>query len=244
MDKQLSPIMILYRLRNMMAESQMLLVEDLKYQYDALTVLNGVSFSLSPGQMGLLVGQNGVGKSTLLRCVAGWTQVNGGTISINGTSCQKQDRDYRKQVIFVPDTPDFYDELTAWEHLQFFAQIHRIPTWKEHSLQLLQDFQLLDHKDALPFTFSRGMRYKLALCLALLVKPLLLLLDEPFGPLDALASQTLWQTLINHTKSGKLILFSSHTIPSGGNPDLVLHLRLGQIETIEPGADIDLSKLL
>jgi len=222
----------------------MLFVDNLEYRYGTLTVLSDLSFSLSPGQVSLLVGQNGSGKSTLLRCIAGWTHVTQGTITVNGVSCREQDRAYRKQVIFVPDTPDFYDELTAWEHLQFIAQLHRIIAWKTDGTRLLQHFQLLDHKDALPFTFSRGMRYKLALCLALLVNPPLLLLDEPFGPLDALARRTLWQVLKRHAQDGGLVLCSSHTISPDEHPDSVLHLRQGRVEPVGAGDTIDLPQLL
>ncbi|MBN1564508.1 MAG: heme ABC exporter ATP-binding protein CcmA [Anaerolineae bacterium] len=219
-------------------------VTNLVYHYGTLTVLDDLSFHLASGHMGLLVGQNGAGKTTLLRCLAGWTQVSKGHIVINGIACREQERAYRKQVIFVPDTPNFYDELTAWEHLQFVAQLHRLTAWQTRGTNLLQHFQLLTHKDTLPFTFSRGMRYKLALCLALLVQPPLLLLDEPFGPLDALAQQTLWQTLKQHTRQGGTVLFSSHMIPATESPDVVLHLRQGQIKTIEPRATTDLAQLL
>jgi len=222
----------------------MLHIENLTYQYGTLTVLKDLSLRLSAGQVALLFGENGAGKSTLLRCVAGWTQIRAGTIAVQGVSLNEQDRAYRQQVALVPDTPDFYDELTAWEHLQLNAQLHRIPAWQDRAAHLLERFRLIEQKDALPFTFSRGMRYKLALCLALLIRPPLLLLDEPFAALDALARQTLWQALAEHAERGGAVLFSSHSAPPGAQPDVLLHLRDGQIEPVEASGDVDLTALL
>jgi ABC-2 type transport system ATP-binding protein len=222
----------------------MLLVGNLHYQYGAQTVLNDASFRLPPNQVGLLVGKNGAGKSTLLRCIAGWTLIRAGEVTVNGESIHGQNEAFYRQVVFVPDTPDFYDELTAWEHLQFIAKLNRIPDWEIRGKQLLHQLDLSEHVDAFPFTFSRGMRYKLALSMALLVRPPLLLLDEPFGPLDAVASQMLWQLLRHHAEHFGSVLLSGHTVAANRNPDIVFHLRGGQIETIQQPADIDLMNLL
>lgn len=221
----------------------MLHVENLTYQYGTLTVLSGLSLRLAAGQVGLLFGENGSGKSTLLRCVAAWTQAREGSMSANEVP-HTQDRDYRQQLMFVPDVPDFYDELTAWEHAHLIGQLHRVPAWQERAASLLERFRLMGHRDTLPFTFSRGMRLKLAICLALLVRPPLLLLDEPFAALDALAGQTLWQTLQEHAAQGGAVLFSSHSVPADVRPDVLFHLRDGKAEAIEPSGSVDLARLL
>ncbi|MCB9451199.1 MAG: ABC transporter ATP-binding protein [Anaerolineaceae bacterium] len=222
----------------------MLLVDHLTYQYSTQVVLKDVSLQLSQHQIGLLVGQNGAGKSTLLRCLAGWTRVDNGTVTVNGISCRNQDRVFRQQVIFVPDTPDFYDELTGWEHLQYIAQLHHVPQWQANTENLLRQFHLWEQREAFPFTYSRGMRYKLALCMAFLVNPPLLLLDEPFGPLDALAARTLWEQLRRRADDHSGILLSSHTIPEHGRPDVLFHLHNGQVETLQQTDSVNLMSLL
>jgi ABC-2 type transport system ATP-binding protein len=209
-------------------------VESLTYQYGANLVLSDLSFELPEGAIAALIGRNGAGKSTLLRCLAGWTVAEQGTITIAGLDMRRSERDVRRHIVFVPDTPDFYDELTAWEHLQFVAQLHRIESWQERSLELLEEFQLDDQRTAFPFTFSRGMRYKLALCMALLVRPALLLLDEPFGPLDAFSAQYLWRHLLAYRTEQRSVLFSSHVMPEDGSPDLFLLLRDHQISPVDP----------
>lgn len=219
-------------------------VENLSYQYGAYQVLADLSFELDEGVIAALIGRNGAGKSTLLRCLAGWTVAEDGEITVAGFNLRRSERDVRRQIIFVPDTPDFYDELTAWEHLQFVAQLHRVESWQERSLELLEEFQLDDHRTAFPFTFSRGMRYKLALCMALLIRPSLLLLDEPFGPLDALSAQHLWHHLLGYRSEQRSVLFSSHVMPDDGSPDLFLLLRDHQITPVDPAQVTGILQLL
>ncbi len=203
----------------------MLTVNDLGYQYGANPVLENVSFQIPEASLAALVGRNGSGKSTLLRCLAGWMVPTRGTIEVNGKSPFRGEKQYREQVIFVPDTPDFYDELTAWDHLQLVSQLYRIENWQERSRELLKQFQLYESRLAFPFTFSRGMRYKLALCMAFVVAPPLLLLDEPFGPLDSLISRHLWHMLRDYCADGKTVLFSSHVLSDAGHPDIFVVLR-------------------
>lgn len=222
----------------------MLTATNLTYQYGPHLVLSNLTLHLEPQKLAILVGRNGAGKSTLLRCLAGWVQAHDGTIEINGVSLQRNERQFRQQVILVPDTPDFYDELTAWEHLQLTAQLHRVADWQTRAADLLQRFHLSEHSTAFPFTFSRGMRYKLALCLALLVRPPLLLLDEPFGPLDATSVRELWEMLQSYRVTGGSVLFSSHALPTGEQPDQILWMQDQQLTPLDPATVASLADLL
>lgn len=222
----------------------MLIVENLEYRYGSYQVLWNLSCQLKAHQVGMLIGQNGAGKSTFLRCIAGWSVPYEGVITVNNVSLSRDERHFRRQVILVPDTPDFYDELTAWEHLQLIGQLHQIPNWTAEGEKLLNSFDLFEHRHAFPFTFSRGMRYKLALCLAFLAQPPLLVLDEPFGPLDATAVEKLWRLLKEFAEAGGTVLFSSHTIGVHQLPDIILHLHQGQINMVQPSTTIDLAELL
>jgi ABC-2 type transport system ATP-binding protein len=207
----------------------LLSVEGVSYQYGSLRALNDVNFEVDAGVLVAFVGRNGAGKSTLLRCIAGWTRPTDGEVRIMGQSIKENERLIRRYVVLVPDTPPFYDELTAWEHLQFNAQAHRLDNWEERAEHLLDRYGLLSNRDAFPFTFSRGMRYKLALCMGLLIEPKILLLDEPLGPLDPVSADDLWDELNKHRDEGMTILLSSHQLPQEAHPDHYFIMENGEI---------------
>lgn len=213
------------------AQDALVQVNEVNFRYGGVPALHDVTFNLERGQVVALIGRNGAGKSTLLRCLAGWSQVDGGDIIIDEVRISTGERAARAKVIFVPDTPPFYAELTAWEHLQFFSQLHNLKNWAFRAQDLLDDFGLLDERDSPPNTFSRGMRYKLAMCAAFLINPPLLLLDEPFGPLDPNASALLWDRLQAHARDGMTVLLSSHALPDDEQPDSYLVVDGGRVIT-------------
>lgn len=207
----------------------LLAVDGVGYQYGSLRALHDVNFEVEEGVLVALVGRNGAGKSTLLRCIAGWTQATDGDVRILGQSIKQNERLVRQHVVLIPDTPPFYDELTAWEHLQFNAQAHRLKDWEARGEFLLERYGLLSNRDAFPFAFSRGMRYKLALCMGLLIEPKILLLDEPLGPLDPVSADDLWEELNGHRNEGMTILLSSHQLPQEAHPDHYFIMEQGEV---------------
>ncbi|MBI5668641.1 MAG: ABC transporter ATP-binding protein [Chloroflexi bacterium] len=211
------------------SDAPLLAVNGVTYRYGSLNALTNATFTAEAGQLIALVGRNGAGKSTLLKCIAGWTQPSDGEIQIHGYPVAKNERYVREHLILVPDTPPFYDELTAWEHLQFVAQAHGWHGWEDDAEDLLSRYGLASNKNAFPFTYSRGMRYKLALCMGLLVEPEILLLDEPLGPLDPVSADELWIQLNRHRNEGMTILLSSHQLPQEAHPDRYLIMEQGEI---------------
>ena len=213
------------------AEQNAALLEaaNVSYAYGSFWAVSRVSLRVQAGELVALIGRNGAGKSTLLRCLAGWAPVTVGEVRVLGLPVARAERAIREHVVLVPDTPPFYDELSAWEHLQFVAQVRRLPHWQDRSEELLRRFGLWSQREALPLAFSRGMRYKLALCLSLLVAPRLLLLDEPFGPLDPVSADRLWDDLCVYRDTGMGILLSSHQLPARAQPDRYLVMEEGAI---------------
>ncbi|HLI52000.1 MAG TPA: ABC transporter ATP-binding protein [Thermomicrobiaceae bacterium] len=207
----------------------LLSVDHLRQAIGRQRILRDISFELDAEELVVLAGRNGAGKSTLLRCLAGWQRPASGKVIIEGLDLLANEREARQHVILVPDTPDFYLELTAWEHLVFVARSQRIEDWKEPAEELLDHFGLWEQRDAYPHTFSRGMRYKLGLSLALMVEPALLLLDEPFGPIDPISAERLWSDLGVYRDAGMGILLSSHQLPPGVAPDRYILMDSGRI---------------
>ena len=223
-----------------------LTVSHVSYRYGPSWVLNDITFALPGAALVVLAGRNGAGKSTLLRCLAGWARPTRGEVFIQGVRVYQHERHARARVLLVPDTPPFYDELTAWEHVQFVARANRLTGWREPAERWLRQFGLWSARDAYPFTLSRGMRYKLGLCLALMLQPPLLLLDEPLGPLDPVSAGLLWEELERRRGEGMAILLSSHQTPPA-DPDRYLLMEDGVLIGDLPGgetADQTLEELL
>ncbi|MDY3981407.1 ABC transporter ATP-binding protein [Paraeggerthella sp. LCP19S3_G8] len=212
--------------------------EGLSFRYARSEVWSDVAFWINPGQIAFLTGPNGSGKSTLLRCLAGWSMPSEGTVEVFGRPFDGSDRAVRREIAFVPDVPSFYDDLTAAEHIRFVLDANRVPDAAEEARRLLEDLGLAAHADRFPSSYSRGMRLKLALVLAFMRKPRLLLLDEPYGPLDRDASRRLSALLSAARADGAAVLVSCHHNVPDLNPDLLLHLegeRLSTVRDVRPG---------
>jgi ABC-2 type transport system ATP-binding protein len=220
----------------------LLRLTDVSYTYGSSLALNQVSFDMGAGELVVLAGRNGAGKTTLLRCIAGWNQLTHGQVDLMGKSIYQDERAVRRNLILVPDTPPFYNDLTIGEHLQFIAGVHRLPNWRNTAADLLKRFGLTANQTVLPAALSRGQRYKLALCMALLVDPQLLLLDEPFGPLDPFSAHQLWDDLWARRARGKAVLLSSHQSPLSVSPDRYLFLEGGEL--VADGTPDDLQETL
>lgn len=204
-------------------------VDHLSYDYGGGVGLHDVSLQVMAGEVVALVGPNGAGKSTLLRCCAGWTRVADASVHIFGQDMRWAERAIRRQLVLVPDTPRFWPDLTAWEHLRFIAGANRLRHWMPRARDLMTAFGLGDRQEASPLEYSRGMSYKLALVMALLVRPPLLLLDEPFGPLDPDSAQALWEQVRALAREGASVLLSCHQLPPDAIPDRFVVLAEGRV---------------
>jgi ABC-2 type transport system ATP-binding protein len=187
---------------------------------------------LHSGEIAVLVGPNGAGKTTLLLCLSGLLRPTTGVITVDGHDLYEDERDAKRQLAFVPDVPRFYTELTAWEHLYFIAQAHEVGVdFNQMAETLLREFGLWDARNLYPHHYSRGMRLKLGLLIALIRPFKVLLLDEPTSALDVESVGLLVGRLKDLRQSGASILLSSHD-PSIARElaDRTLKIKNGHIE--------------
>lgn len=210
-------------------EDAALEVRDLCFGYGDVPVWEGVSFSLAAGQVAFLTGPNGAGKSTLFRCLVGWLEPDAGEILVAGEPFTGRTRLVPGTLSFVPDVPAFYDDLTAIEHLELVLAANHAEDAQPRAERLLERFGLAGQERLPPSAYSRGMREKLALVLALTLRPRVLLLDEPHGPLDHEASLTLSQELAAAAHMGTAVLLSCHHDVPGLAPDVSFALRDGAL---------------
>lgn len=210
----------------------LLQVNGLSGGYTKKLVLNDVSFQVNAGELVGLIGLNGAGKSTTIKHIIGTMEQKKGEILINGKSLKNDVEQYRKQFTYVPETPVLYDELTLDEHLKLTAMAYNIPEkeFQERKTQLLKEFKMEKRLNWFPAHFSKGMKQKVMIMCAFLVKPSLYIVDEPFVGLDPLGIQSLLDLMRSMKESGAGILMSTHILATAEKYcDSFIILHNGQI---------------
>jgi ABC-type multidrug transport system ATPase subunit len=204
-----------------------LVARDLERKYGEFLALGSFQVELSPGQLVALVGPNGAGKTTFLAIAAGLLEPTAGTLWVEGAAAGSIAA--RRAVSYLPDTPVFYDDLSLDEHLEYVAALHGAADDGARSQQLLERLGLGDWGDSLPSEFSRGMRQKASIALALVRPFSILLADEPFDGLDPPSRDVLFQLLAEVQDAGAAIVVSTHRRDVVGSADRCLALRDGEL---------------
>jgi ABC-2 type transport system ATP-binding protein len=207
---------------------------ELSRSYGRFQALVPTDLTLRPGEIAVLSGPNGAGKTTLLLCLSGLLRPTAGVITIDGHDLYADEKEAKRQLAFVPDVPRFYTELTAWEHLYFIAQAHQAGAgFTSRAETLMREFGLWDSRDLYPHNYSRGMRLKLGLLIALIRPFKVLLLDEPTSALDVESASLLVHRLKELRQNGASILLSSHDPNLAGNlADRTLRIQNGTVEDV------------
>ena len=187
---------------------------NLAKRYGDKRVVKKLSFELPKGGFLLVTGPNGSGKSTLLRMCTGLTGPTGGTLEI------EVDRD---ELGYLGHDPLVYRELTAYENLDLFAKLYRVPDRAARIQALLERFGMWEERDNRVATYSRGMTQRVALCRVLLHEPQLLILDEPYTALDA-AGADLLDSVLAERRGSHTFLVSTH------DPERIAHLASDRLE--------------
>jgi ABC-2 type transport system ATP-binding protein len=187
-------------------------IHALEKSFTGRKVVDGLSLSIAPGETYALLGPNGVGKTTILRMVAGLLRPDAGAITIGTFDALREPLKAKALTAWLPDEPLLYDRLSPMEYLQFIAGLWRIPAPLARAEQLLETLGLTPHAHQPCESFSRGMKQKTVLAGALIHEPLLLLLDEPFTGLDAAASRLVQGLLRERLAAGAAILLTTHML--------------------------------
>jgi heme exporter protein A len=198
------------------ASSAKLSFENLRRRFGRLSVLEGVSGEVAPGELLLVTGPNGSGKSTLLRCLAGLLAPEKGTIRYWEDDRAVDTDERRRRVGYVAPDLALYSELTVAENVEFFARLRR--TGPERGLEVLRRLDL--PTDRMAGALSSGMRQRLRWGWAMLHQPRLLLLDEPFQNLDTPGETATKELLYEHLDQGGLAVVAN---PSHLEIDRVTH---------------------
>ena len=202
-------------------------------QFGNIEALKNVSFDVKDGEIMGLLGENGAGKSTLLRILSTMIKPSSGTAEVNGYDISKKPEDVRKSVgILFGSDSGLYDRLTARENLEFFATLNGMEQSKinERIDYLSQKFSFKEYIDRQIYTFSKGMKQKIALARSIIHDPSVMLLDEPESGLDFTSAKMVFDFMELCKSEGKSIIFSSHSMENIKNySDRMAVLHKGKI---------------
>ena len=192
----------------------MLQITNFSKSYGDKLAVDDLTLHIQPGEIYGFIGHNGAGKTTTLKACCGILQFEQGDIRIGGKSIREDPIACKQQLAYVPDNPDLYDFLTGIQYLNFTADIYGIS--KADRTERIRHYgELLGMTDDLSLPISdcsHGMKQKVALIAALLHKPKLILMDEPFVGLDPIASHQLKNVMAQHCAEGGAIFFSTHVL--------------------------------
>ncbi|WP_020577824.1 ABC transporter ATP-binding protein [Actinopolymorpha alba] len=192
-------------------ERPLLSVDGLRHSYGVHVVFDDVSFEVAAGASLAIVGRNGTGKSTLLRCLTGAEKPSGGTVTFDGEAYDETSPRVRREVATVFDDIDFFPDLTVAEHLDLLARAHGVPDVEETVDRVLDDLGIAGASGQFPSTLSSGQRHRLALATAFVRPRRLLLLDEPEQRLDEDGRAWLAGKLRADLVAGVAVVFASHS---------------------------------
>ncbi len=190
----------------------MIEVKHLTKSFGKFTAVNDVSFEIKRGETFALLGPNGSGKTTTLKCLVGLSAPTSGEIRINGLDLQRDAREARRQLSFLPQRLSFHENLTAREVMKFYCELRKLPAKRiEDVLHNSHfDFNGFHHKPV--GELSGGMVQRLGLAIACLPDAPILLLDEPTVSLDPEGAIRFREFLATLKSEGKTIVFSSHVL--------------------------------
>jgi len=187
-------------------------VDNLTKLFDDFTAVDHLDFEVKNGEIFGFLGPNGAGKTTTVRMLTGIIKPDFGQVSIMGLDI-RQDPIKAKQIMgVVPELSNAYTELTAWNNLQFMAELYGVPKKdaRQRAEELLGKFDLYERKDHKVRTFSKGMKQKLIIAMSLMNDPEILFLDEPTSGLDVMSARLIKDMLLELNKEGKTIFLTTH----------------------------------
>jgi ABC-2 type transport system ATP-binding protein len=214
-------------------------VGELTKHYGDVRAVDHISFDVKEGEIFGFLGPNGAGKTTTIRILTGLIKPDEGKAFVAGYDVLKNPIEAKQHIGVVPEVSNAYVDLTAWENLALIGKLYGVQPrkLKENATKLLKEFGLYEVKDKLVRAFSKGMKQRLLLCMALVNDPEVLFLDEPTSGLDVESARLLREKVTRYNKDGKTVFLSTHNMEEANQLchriAIINHGRIAAVDTPE-----------
>lgn len=211
-------------------------VQNLTKYYGDFLAVDHIDFVVRQGEIFGFLGPNGAGKTTTQRMLTTLLEPTKGRILISGHDLTQDPYPAKRQMGLVPEESNVYDELSAWGNLMFTARLYRIPRDERETRarEMLEVFGLWEKRDVKVEEFSKGMRRRLSIAMAIIHRPALLFLDEPVPGLDAQSARTIRNLIREMNEEGTTIFLTTHQIDEANQLcDRVAIINHGKIAAID-----------
>ncbi|MGY3766861.1 ABC transporter ATP-binding protein [Vagococcus vulneris] len=194
----------------------MIEIKELRKVFDRKVALDHLNLTIQSGEIFGLLGHNGAGKSTLIKILVSILNPTSGSVMIENLSLDTHRQELKKRIGYVPDSPDLFLQLTAYEYWSLMAAAYNVPEddFSQRLDELINKFSMTSHQTETIASFSHGMRQKTMIIGALLSEPDIWILDEPLQGLDPQAAFDLKEMMKHHAEKGNVVLFSTHVLDS------------------------------
>ena len=192
----------------------MIEIKNVTKKYGDKKAIDNVSFKVDDGEIFAFIGHNGAGKTTLIKAIMGIHEIDSGDILINGKSIKEKDVECKKEMAFVPDNPELYENMKAIEFINFICDMYdvNLDDREKNITKYAKMFEIENNLNNPISSFSHGMKQKIAIIAALSHNPKILIMDEPFVGLDPKAVFDIKNIMNEMVKEGKTIFFSTHIL--------------------------------
>src|ERR1700733_13700076 len=189
-------------------------VQNLRKVYGNKAAVDGLSLTVSQGSFFGFLGPNGAGKTTTIKMLMGLAPPTSGTIRLLGMAMPEQGLEIKKMIGLVPDESLLFDHLTGGEFIEFVGRMYGLEqrVARERSSELLELFELDGSQKKLIAEYSKGMRKRVAMAAALIHRPRLFLMDEPFEGVDAVGARLMKDILVEQVRHGATVFLTSHVL--------------------------------
>jgi ABC-2 type transport system ATP-binding protein len=216
--------------------NQIIQVQNLTKRYDDIVAVDHINFEVNEGEIFGFLGPNGAGKTTTWRMLTGVINFDEGKAHILGYDIRDEPLKVKQHIGVVPEVSNAYVDLSAWQNIMLMAELYGInkKDAEKRAKDLLTRLNLYDRRNQKVKGYSKGMKQRLILCMALINDPILLFLDEPTSGLDVQSTRMIKEILLEFSNNGKTIFLTTHNMEEANQLcERVAIINKGQIAVID-----------